>query len=53
MLNFEPSGRARDKKDYYELYDEHFMTGERENRCVVCGKENDYSRYHVVPTLYR
>lgn len=54
MLNFEPSGRkTENKNDFNELYEDHFITGDRENRCVVCGKEDDYSRYHVVPSLYR
>lgn len=30
-----------------------FYIVDRENRCVVCGVEKDYSRYHVVPALYR
>jgi hypothetical protein len=52
-LLFEPNGRKGTPKPHIELYDDHFYTVERENICVSCGKDKDYSRFHVIPTLYR
>lgn len=51
-LKFEPNGRGKDKP-YAQLYDDHFYVADRENKCVVCGLDKDYSRFHVIPTLYR
>ena len=36
-----------------ELYDDNFYIADRENKCVNCGADKDYSRFHVIPTLYR
>lgn len=52
-LLFEPNGRSGTVKPHVELYDDNFYTVDRENKCVCCGKEKDYSRFHVIPTLYR
>ncbi len=52
QLNFEPNGRTA-SKEYANIYDDNFYTTNRENKCVVCGNENDFSRFHVVPSLYR
>lgn len=52
-LLFEPNGRSGVAKPHVELYDDNFYTVDRENKCVCCGKEKDYSRFHVIPTLYR
>lgn len=30
-----------------------FYIKDRKNCCVVCGKESEYMRFHVVPALYR
>ena len=45
QLNFDPSGRPFTDRDYY-------MTV-KENRCVVCGKEEDYVKKMVIPRDYR
>ena len=50
-LNFEPNGRTN--RELNELYDDDFYASKRANVCVVCGAEKDYSRFHVVPALYR
>lgn len=52
-LTFEPNGRSNTIKPHMDLYDDNFYTVDRENKCVSCGKEKDYSRFHVIPTLYR
>ncbi|XP_067644802.1 exonuclease 3'-5' domain-containing protein 2 [Eurosta solidaginis] len=45
-LNFEPSGRAvGDVGRYYQT--------PKENRCVVCGRDDALSRKNVVPREYR
>ena len=51
-LKFEPNGRSVEKK-LQTIYDDQFYVVDRQNICVVCGKDKDYSRFHVVPTLYR
>ncbi|CDW82708.1 3-5 exonuclease family protein [Stylonychia lemnae] len=51
-LRFEPNGRGQ-PKPLEELYDDNFYVTDRENKCVNCGSEKDYSRFHVIPTLYR
>ena len=53
-LKFEPNGRSltTDKK-YEDIYDDHFYVVDRKNQCVVCGNESQYSRFHVIPSLYR
>ena len=45
QLNFDPSGRPFADRNYY-------MTV-KENKCVVCGKEEDYVKKMVVPRDYR
>lgn len=52
-LKFEPNGRTNSHKPQAELYDDNFYTVDRKNICVCCGKDKEYSRFHVVPTLYR
>ena len=44
-LKFEPSGRPGKDREYY-------LT-EKENKCVVCGREDGYIRKNVVPHEYR
>ena len=44
-LRFEPSGRPGKDREYY--------LAEKENKCVVCGKEDGYIRKNVVPHEYR
>lgn len=45
-LNFEPAGRSNGEVgEYYTI--------EKENRCVVCGKEHCLIRKNVVPHEYR
>ena len=47
QLNFEPSGRENNEEEEgrNQLY--------KENRCIVCEKEENYLRFHVVPSLYK
>lgn len=47
-LNFEPAGRPQT-----ELQDGQFYLQERQNLCVVCGKDQSYIRKNVVPHEYR
>lgn len=44
-LNFEPAGRGNEGDSFY--------LSDKENRCVVCGAEEDINKHHVVPRLYR
>ena len=45
QLNFDPSGRPFVDRDYY--------TTEKDNKCVVCAKEDNYVKKMVVPRDYR
>lgn len=45
QLNFDPSGRPFVDRDYYRTL--------KENKCVVCGKEDDYVKKMIVPRDYR
>lgn len=47
-LKFEPAGRPQ-----AELQDGQFYLQERQNLCVVCGKDQSYIRKNVVPHEYR
>ena len=47
-LNFEPTGRPQK-----EGTDGSFYLNERQNVCVVCGKDESYIRKNVVPHEYR
>lgn len=44
-LLFEPAGVPGPDREYYQL--------DKENRCVVCGREDSYVRKNVVPHEYR
>ena len=45
QLRFEPAGRPRSDKDYY--------LQEKENVCVVCGREDTFIKKSVIPREYR
>ncbi len=45
QLTFEPKGKGQ-IGDAYAL-------GEKYNKCVVCGTEDDLTRHHIVPYTYR
>ncbi len=45
-LRFEPSGRPEGAAGQYYLTD-------KDNQCVVCGKEESYLRKYIVPHEYR
>ncbi|XP_071518285.1 exonuclease 3'-5' domain-containing protein 2-like isoform X1 [Panulirus ornatus] len=47
-LNFEPAGRSLAERE-----DGKFYLQERQNICVVCGKNESYIRKNVVPHEYR
>ena len=51
MLNFEPSGRSMQGEENW--VDDTYYATDRENKCVCCGAKDNFSRFHVVPTLYR
>lgn len=53
MLNFEPSNRAFNRASGEEDRDDEFYVTERENSCVVCNSSDDYSRFYIIPSLYR
>jgi hypothetical protein len=44
-LTFEPKGRGQNGDPYY--------LGDKPNKCVVCGVEEDLTRHHIVPYTYR
>jgi hypothetical protein len=50
-LNFEPSGRSMEGEEAW--VDDQYYATDRENKCVVCGGKENFSRFHIVPTLYR
>ena len=52
-LNFEPSNRQFDRETGEEDKDDEFYVSERENKCVVCGVAKDYSRFFIIPSMYR
>ena len=45
QLNFEPSGRPKDEKNYYAQ--------DKLNVCVVCGADDTFIRKCIVPHEYR
>ena len=45
QLTFEPSGRPMEEKNYYNQ--------DKQNICVVCGKDGSYIRKSVIPHEYR
>lgn len=45
QLTFEPKGKGH--------VDEPFYLSEKENKCVICGVEDDLTRHHCVPYCYR
>lgn len=49
-LIFEPNEKGCNDEDGK---DSKFYTTERLNRCVVCGSDDQYMRFHIVPVLYR
>ena len=52
-LNFEPSNRSRNRDTGEEDKDDEFYVADRENKCVVCGLKEQYSRFFIIPSLYR
>ncbi|CAG7579947.1 MAG: putative HNH endonuclease [uncultured marine phage] len=45
QLLFEPKGLGK--------HEDLFSLEKAENKCVVCGTDEDLTRHHVVPTMYR
>ena len=45
QLNFEPKGMGNAGEPFYMQ--------EKENRCVVCGAEEDLTKHHCVPACFR
>mmetsp|Transcript_15181 Transcript_15181/g.23432 ORF Transcript_15181/g.23432 Transcript_15181/m.23432 type:complete len:175 (-) Transcript_15181:739-1263(-) len=52
-LNFEPSNRQFNRENGEEDKDDEFYVVNRENKCVRCGVAKDYSRFFIIPSLYR
>lgn len=52
-LFFQPSGNALSDLTEFKNEYEVFMKHSRENQCVVCGKTDNFFKYHVVPSYYR
>ena len=52
-LNFEPSNRQRNRASGEEDLDDEYYTSNRENACVCCGFKENYSRFFIIPTMYR
>lgn len=50
VLNFVPNKRGHEEKKNIDNY---FYTVDRKNNCVVCGYDKHFSKYHIVPSLYR
>lgn len=46
QLNFEPNKKAAAE-------DDEFYCNSNRNACVCCGKDSEYSRFHIVPSIYR
>lgn len=44
-LKFEPQGHGKSDNPYY--------TQKMENKCVVCGSEEELNKHHVVPYVFR
>jgi len=49
-LSFEPNGR---KERDHSNFDNDFYVTDRTNQCVICGAQENYLRFHIIPTLYR
>mgnify|MGYP000562813796 FL=1 len=52
-LNFEPSNRQYNRETGEEDKDDEFYVADRENKCVVCGTDKNYSRFFIIPGVYR
>jgi cobalt/nickel-transporting P-type ATPase D len=48
-LLFEPNNRGSNPDDISAK----FYLKERTNNCVVCGKDDKYMRFHIIPVVYR
>lgn len=46
QLTFEPNKKHTEE-------DDEFYTNSNRNACVRCGKDSEYSRFHIVPSIYR
>lgn len=52
-LNFEPSNRQRCRESGEEDLDDEYYVANRANACVRCGQQEDYSRFFIIPSMYR
>ncbi|CAD8081022.1 unnamed protein product [Paramecium sonneborni] len=48
QLKFDPSGFKEEGSDKPQ-----YITIERVNQCVICGKENELLKFHIVPVVYK
>ncbi|CAD8087364.1 unnamed protein product [Paramecium sonneborni] len=48
QLKFDPSGFKEEGSDKAQ-----YITIERVNQCVICGKENELLKFHIVPVIYK
>ena len=47
-MTFEPN-----RSDVPNSTDDQFYCQENRNICVICAKDKDYARFHIVPSVYR
>lgn len=56
-LKFEPCSihQNREKARKYGIQDpdEDYYVAQKENKCVVCGSFENYTRFFIIPSLYR
>ena len=52
-LNFEPNGRGISSNKGDTKVDNQYYVQYKKNQCVVCGNEENYMRYQIVPVKYR
>ncbi|EGR31027.1 hypothetical protein IMG5_119000 [Ichthyophthirius multifiliis] len=54
QLNFNPSGKGHSELEEELIESEnYFYQTERENKCVVCGQDEKYTKFYIVPSFYR
>ncbi|KAL4461931.1 hypothetical protein ABPG74_000776 [Tetrahymena malaccensis] len=53
-LNFQPNGKNHEELEQeIHLNENQFYASKRETVCVVCGKDEKFTKYHVIPSIYR
>ena len=52
-LNFEPNGRGISSHKGDDSIDNQYYVDYKKNQCVVCGVDDKYMRFQIVPSKYR